>query len=235
MRRGLRMSAATAVSAIGALALLSPPLIAAALTAGPLVQVPDKPLGGGSACSQLVASQTAAGSLNYPDAEVEPYVAVDPTNPSRLVASFQQDRWNDGGANGLTNVYSTDGGATWSVAATQPAFTICSGATPGSPGFFRRATDPWVAFSSDGKIAYSIADSFNANGPAFGGASSIVVSRSTNGGVDWQTPVTAQLDTSLTVLNDKETLTTDPVAPDTAYAIWDRLVSPSTNANPGAF
>ena len=37
------------------------------------------------------------------------------------------------------------------------------------------------------------------------------------------------------MLNDKETVTADPIAPNTAYAIWDRLVSPSQNANPGAF
>ena len=236
MRRSVRVSLSGVVGCVVAvMALLASTVSAGALVTGPLVQVPDKPLGGGSVCSQLVAEQTALGSVNYPDAEVEPYVAVDPTNPLRLVASFQQDRWNDGGANGLTNVYSIDGGVTWSVAATQPTFTICSGATEGSPGFFNRATDPWVAFSSDGKIAYSIADSFNANGPAFGGASSILISRSTDGGVHWQTPVTAQLDPSTTVLNDKETITADPRAPLTAYATWDRLVSPSTNANPGAF
>ena len=50
----------------------------------------------------VVAESTAAGSVNYPDAEVEPYVAVDPTNPRHLIGSVQQDRWNDGGANGLT-------------------------------------------------------------------------------------------------------------------------------------
>ena len=82
---------------------------------------------------------------------------------------------------------------------------------------------------------YSISDSFNANGPAFGGASSIIISRSTDGGVTWQTPVTARFDASFTVLNDKETVTADPSSPLTAYATWDRLVSPSENANPGAF
>ncbi len=200
------------------------------------VRVPDNPLAAGSsACQQQVAQQTALGSQNFPDAEVEPYIAVDPLNPNHLITSVQQDRWNDGGANGLTNAVSTDGGATWSLAGTQPAFTICEGASQGSAGFFSRATDPWVSFSADGKIAYSISDSFNANGPGFGGASSIIISRSTDGGVTWQAPVTARLDTSLTVLNDKESVTADPVKPANAYAVWDRLVSPSTNANPSAF
>jgi BNR repeat-like domain len=209
--------------------------LATTLTAGAVVRVPDNPLGGSPACAALVAKHTALGSVNYPDAEVEPNVAVDPTNPRHLIGSVQQDRWNDGGANGLTNVVSTTGGATWSLAAGQPQFSICAGAPSGSPGFFDRATDPWVSFSADGQVAYSISDSFNANGPAFGGASSIIISRSTDGGGHWQTPVTARLDTSTQVLNDKESVTGDPLVSANAYAVWDQLVSPNKNANPSAF
>jgi hypothetical protein len=119
------------------------------LSARAPVQVADNPLGRSRTCSQLVAQQTALGSTNYPDAEVEPYVAVDPTNPSHLVASFQQNRWSDGGSNGLTNVVSTDAGAHWALAKQQPQFSVCEGATSGSPGFFHRATDPWVSLSAD--------------------------------------------------------------------------------------
>ncbi|MBB2500565.1 sialidase family protein [Amycolatopsis echigonensis] len=207
-------------------------------SAGPLaasapVQVPDHPLAG--ACSALVAQQTAAGSVNYPGAEVEPHVAADPADPAHLVGSFQQDRWNDGGSNGLTNVVSRNGGATWTLAASQPAFSRCAGAAPGSPGYFMRSTDPWVSFSADGKVVYSIADSFDTGGPAFGGASSIMISRSLDGGDHWQTPVTARLDRSDTVLNDKESVTADPFKASSAYAVWDQLVSPQSHANPDAF
>jgi hypothetical protein len=228
---------ARSLLAIGTLALVgSAVAMAGTFTASTPVQVPDHPLAAlSTTCSDLVAQQTAAGSVNYPNAEVEPYVAVDPTSSSHLIASFQQDRWNDGGSNGLTNVYSTDGGTTWHLASTQPAFSICAGAGAGAAGHFNRATDPWVSISSDGKIAYSISDSFNANGPAFGGASSIIISRSTDGGATWQSPVTAELDASTTELNDKETVTADPSSATTAYAVWDRLVSPSSHANPSAF
>ena len=164
--------------------------LASTLSAGPVTRVPDNPLGANAVCAALVARYEALGSVNYPDAEVEPYIAVNPTNPQHLIGSVQQDRWNDGGSNGLTNIVSTDGGASWSLAAGQPQFTKCEGATPGSPGFFDRATDPWVSFSADGQVAYSISDSFNADGPAFGGASAIMVSRSTDGGNQWLTPVT---------------------------------------------
>jgi hypothetical protein len=225
--RGAIMSVVSGLFAVSALA--------ASASAATPVQVPDNPLGGSPVCASQVAQQTALGSTNYPDDEVEPYIAVDPTNPSHLIASVQQDRWNDGGANGLTNTVSTDGGLTWTLAATQPKFTICEGATQGSAGFFNRGTDPWVSFSSDGKTAYSISDSFNADGPAFGGASSIIVSRSTDGGVNWQAPVTAELDTSNTVLNDKESVTADSLIASNAYAVWDRLTSPSSHANPSAY
>ena len=236
MRRLSLRRRAWLLGGVGVVALAGAAIAGAAvLTAGTPVRVPDNPLAATAACAPLVAQQTAAGSINYPDSEVEPYVAADPTNPLHLVGSVQQDRWNDGGSNGLTNVVSTNGGATWQLASSQPQFTRCEGAAPGSPGDLNRATDPWVSFSSDGKIVYSISDSFNANGPAFGGASSIIISRSTDGGVTWQTPVTARFDASFTVLNDKETVTADPSSPLTAYATWDRLVSPSENANPGAF
>ena len=79
--------------------------VAGVFAAGTPVRVPDNPLGASSAaCSNLVARSTAAGSVNYPGAEVEPHVAADPTNPSHLVGAVQQDRWNDGGSNGLTAV-----------------------------------------------------------------------------------------------------------------------------------
>lgn len=207
--------------------------MATTFAAGPPVLVPDHPLGAN--CAALVAQQEAQGSVNYPASEVEPYVAANPRNPRHLVGSAQQDRWNDGGSNGLTNVVSRDGGVTWTPAAQQPAFSICEGAAPGSPGYFQRATDPWTSFSADGSVVYSISDSFNANGPAFGGASAILISRSLDGGDHWQTPVVARLDTSTQVLNDKESVTADPVAPNRAYAVWDQLVSPQSHANPSAF
>src|SRR5512138_2278472 len=38
---------------------------------------------------------------NYVNAEVEPWVDVNPTNPNNIVAVYQQDRWSNGGARGL--------------------------------------------------------------------------------------------------------------------------------------
>ena len=50
----------------------------------------------------------------YPNTEVEPFIAVNPTNPDNLVGVYQQDRWSDGGARGLVASRSLDGGQTWS-------------------------------------------------------------------------------------------------------------------------
>src|SRR5689334_3218249 len=52
---------------------------------------------------------------NYVNAEVEPWVAVNPTNPNNIVAVYQQDRWSNGGAHGLVTAVSHNGGSTWST------------------------------------------------------------------------------------------------------------------------
>ena len=43
---------------------------------------------------------------NYPDAEVEPWVSVNPNNPNNVVGAWQQDRWSNGGARGLVAGFS---------------------------------------------------------------------------------------------------------------------------------
>ncbi|HWJ54529.1 MAG TPA: hypothetical protein VNT24_14230, partial [Propionibacteriaceae bacterium] len=58
-------------------------------------------------------STPKVGGVNYLNAEVEPYVAVNPADPSNLIGVWQQDRWSNGGARGLMAGYSTDGGKSW--------------------------------------------------------------------------------------------------------------------------
>ncbi|HEX7838937.1 MAG TPA: hypothetical protein VF469_15775 [Kofleriaceae bacterium] len=55
----------------------------------------------------------AQPGVAFTSVEVEPSVAVDPTDPAHLVGAWQQDRWSNGGANGLGTAASFDGGATW--------------------------------------------------------------------------------------------------------------------------
>src|SRR5260370_14980783 len=58
---------------------------------------------------------STAGQLgtDYVNAEVEPYVAVNPHLAGNVVGVWQQDRWSNGGAPGLVAGHSFDGGAHW--------------------------------------------------------------------------------------------------------------------------
>src|SRR5580704_17993549 len=60
----------------------------------------------------------------YPSAEVEPMLALDPTNANHLIGVWQQDRWSDGGAQGQLAGVSFDGGRTWSR--TSAALSRCT-------------------------------------------------------------------------------------------------------------
>ena len=42
------------------------------------------------------AGVTNTGTL-YANAEVEPHIAINPVNPNNLIATWQQDRWSNGG------------------------------------------------------------------------------------------------------------------------------------------
>jgi hypothetical protein len=210
-------------------------------------------------CLALDASQVAdAGSLNYLNSEVEPQVAIDPTDSMHLVAVWQQDRWSDGGAHGLVAGYSTNGGASWHVSP-QP-FSACYHASgfPGDYLDYQRASDAWVSIgpgtpeSSSGSTAYSVSLSFdqtpypgdpNARRNAVGAAVSY------DGGATWTNvqPIIADPcevgsvpapgyvcnNPRSYVFNDKESVTADPVHPGVAYAVWDRLVAPP--ASPQGF
>lgn len=175
---------------------------------------------------------------NYLNAEVEPFVSVDRSSASRIAGAWQQDRWSNGGAHGLVTGYSSNEGASWGTSFA--LFSRCPlGVAAGSPevagqpgSLFDRATDPWVSFGPTG-VLHQISDSFNVTGRGFGDGSAILYSRSSDGGRTWSSlPLVLREDLKNTVLNDKETITADPNDARYVYAIWDRLVSPSENANP---
>lgn len=157
-----------------------------------------------------------SGTL-YLQAEVEPYVALNPTNTLNVLGVWQQDRWSNGGAQGLMAAASYDGGLTWNP---HPLPTsVCAGGTSANDGDYERASDPWVSFSPNG-IAYAISLSFNDSDST----SAMLVTRSSDGGTTWTNPVTLIRDTSQ-VLNDKESITADPTDANYVYAVWDRIDS----------
>jgi hypothetical protein len=152
------------------------------------------------------------GSL-FAGAEVEPYLAVDPTNPDRLVGVWQQNRWSNGGAQALLAATSADGGRTWT--ASRARFSRCAG------GLDERASDPWVSIGADG-VVYQAALALTGQSFATGSSNAILVARSLDGGHNWDQPVTVRRD-GADVFSDKESITADRADARFAYAVWDRL------------
>lgn len=100
------------------------------------------------------------GETLYVNAEVEPWVDVNPTNPNNILAVWQQDRWSNGGAHGLVTGVSKDGGATWTR--TFAHFSTCAGGNAANGGGYERASDPWVTFAPNSD-AYQISLSVDSN------------------------------------------------------------------------
>jgi hypothetical protein len=157
-----------------------------------------------------------SNSKNYPGAEVEPFVAVNPTNAQNIIGVYQQDRWSDGGAHGLVTASSNDGGVSWANSFVK--FSNC--ADPTNP--YLRASDPWVTFDTAGN-AYQISISFSPDETH----SAVMVAKSTNGGSTWTDPTALIQDTLGFHFNDKESITGDPTRPGYVYAVWDRGTFPS--------
>ncbi len=160
-----------------------------------------------------------AGTL-YVNAEVEPSVAVNPLNPNNIVGSWQQDRWSNGGSQGIVVANSFDAGATWSTRALP--FSRCAGGTAANGGDFDRASDPWTTYAIDGS-AYQIALSFTGQTFAPTSESALLVARSSDGGATWG-PTTTLIRDGAQFFNDKGSIAADPRDARFVYATWDRLV-----------
>lgn len=162
----------------------------------------------------------AIGTL-YLNAEVEPAVAVNPINPSNVVAAWQQDRWSDGGSHGLVTAASFDTGHNWTRST--PVVARCAGGSAANGADYTRASDPWLTFSADG-TAYLLSLSFTGATLASGSSSAMLVVRSTDGGASWGAPQTLISDGG-GAFNDKGAIGADAIDPNYVYATWDRLVS----------
>ena len=141
------LASAILVLALGAPASASTPVVLASPGPSPFL----------GCTADNAAAQIAAGSVLYPNSEIEPRSTINPTNAMNIVAEYQQDRWNDGGARGLVASVSHDGGTTWTRVVV-PKVTKCSG------GAYDRASDPWVSFAPNGDL-YAISLSFGAFDP----------------------------------------------------------------------
>ncbi|TMK39552.1 MAG: exo-alpha-sialidase [Actinobacteria bacterium] len=142
---------------------------------------------------------------------VETSVSVDPRNPRRIVVSWIQD----GHASDLV-MASRDGGRSFARVLV-PGLSACTG------GAAPIASDPTVAFSVDGRVAYFS----GAVGTIVGGtpaAIGMAASHSFDGGFSWSRPAMV-----FPVTNgywDKPELTVNPHRPRVAYYTFDRRLAP---------
>jgi hypothetical protein len=212
-RRGLTSrSLASLLAAIGFSSAVQ------AQTLGSLVRVTDGDPFSACTADNVHAQQTVFGSILFPDTAIEPWVAVDPSDPSRLLVGHQQDRWSDGGSRGLVGVVSKDAGRTWTDTI-PPGVTKCTG------GNYVRASDPWTAFANDGTAFFFslVLDPAKPSTPFGARHGAALMSRSTDHGATWSSPVALIANNSPHVLNDKNSVTTDPTKNGLVYAAWDQL------------
>jgi hypothetical protein len=189
-------------------------------TAGMAYASPVTPVTVSSTDPYANCSIAGQPGTNYPDAEVEPWVSVNPTQTNNIIGVWQQDRWSNGGSRGLVAGFSLNGGQSWSES-TLPFSQCAPGGLP-----FQRASDPWVSFGPDG-TAYASAISFDGSD----NKNAVAAVTSTNGGRTWGNLVTLVAFTTNggQFSTDKNSTTADPVKAGTAYTVWDTLVGPTDN------
>jgi hypothetical protein len=144
---------------------------------------------------------------------VETSVAVNPRDPRRILVSWIQD----GHASDLV-MASRDGGRSFSRIFV-PGLSACTGGSP------QIVSDPTVAFSADGRVAYFSGAPFNvlSNNP-FTPAVGMAASRSFDGGFSWSRPLMVQPVTN--DFWDKPELSVNPRRPRVAYYAFDKRLAP---------
>jgi hypothetical protein len=202
---------------LGSAVVLVPSAQAQPLDAGPPILT--------SANNPLAGCPPDGSGVNYPGAEVEPWIEVNPTNAANIVGFYQQDRYSNGGAKGNVATVSMNGGTSWTQVAV-PNDTRCTG------GRFQRSSDPWISFGPDG-VLHAMSLVLDPDIGAMFGANGMTYNRSTNGGLTWEPAIRLITDPAGRFLNDKNSITADPNDADFVYAVWDRVqVSQGAVINP---
>ena len=212
--RSRALAAATLGVAVGVCA-------AGSAAAAPFTLGPDLKISGPSTLTACPFGSSPDFAAAYNHTEVEPQIAVDPTNPATIVGVSQQDRWPDGGARGLSSWISRNGGASFAKLADVP-WSACQG----GPVRFGRVTDPWASYDRAGNL-YFIGQPIDS---AALGISAISVT--TFNGTTWRAPQILIEDVGTRgVTNDKVSITGDPTRAGYAYATWIRFNHPADQKN----
>jgi hypothetical protein len=128
-----------------------------------------------------ISQDTYANSTSQHKTQVEPSSA---SSGSTMVAAFQSGRFFDGGASNIAFATSADGGATWSTGNLPGITNIDSAAN-----LYDRVSDPSVAFDARHNV-WLISSLAIVEVPGGINGAAVLVSRSTDGGQTWGSPVT---------------------------------------------
>jgi hypothetical protein len=129
------------------------------------------------------------------DTEVEPWLAVNPTNPNNIVAI-----WIAHDFSGNVASVTFDGGTTWQNVAI-PGISECTGGTA------ENGADPWLAFAPNG-VLYAASDARGAGDD---------ISMSLDGGLTWSSPITVS---GTSGGGDRPSVTADLASGKLVYAAW---------------
>lgn len=177
----------------------------------------------------------------------ETAIAVDPTNPNRLVAGandYVTRTWSctvgstpcSALGDGYSGTYfSSDGGHSWCCTSSDPEHlgTLIPGVEHLTGGPYDAGGDPAVAFDSEGTPYYAGLGFNRTSAP-----NTVTVSRGSfsGGNLTWSSPTFINATTSPSVLNDKEWIDVDRNANspyrDRIYVSWTRFLF---NARTGAY
>jgi hypothetical protein len=138
--------------------------------------------------------------------QVEPFLAVSPTDPKLVVAVWQQDRFTTAGALGIAVAVSRDSARTWSVRQL-PDITGCGG------GAYRLVSDAQIGVGPDGRIYVSVI-AVGEPGQA------VLVSSSGDLGQSWSGPYVVRRVAGKSPVLDKPALLVDRYRAGTAYVVW---------------
>jgi hypothetical protein len=131
------------------------------------------------------------------DRDAETSIAINPKNVKNVVAG-----WISRGDSTCGFGVSFDGGASWVVG-------VVPGVQKLSGGTFDLGTDPSVVFDRDGNVYYTCLG-FNLFPPGTGSSGTIYVSKSTDGGASWGTPVGAIEEVQVNNFQDHQFITANP-------------------------
>lgn len=159
------------------------------------------------------AGSTCGRTFGSANTAIEPYVAVNPRNPSNIAGAWIQDFGKT-----ILTAYSKDGGATWRRVPI-PGISDCTG------GPRKGNYDPWLSFATNGVLYTSgMSGSPPATDPLdTAPQDAVLVSRSRNGGASWLAPVQVE---PANTYNDKPAVLADPARPGRIYVIFDKKEGP---------